>query len=188
MTGTRAQRGLSSPRIRPPSFTSRRWRWGLGALALMILGAWFAWYASTPEPLPRTDDTVNASGVAGKPSYLGMFVANNGFDRTIRIAGVKVHATTSAKFTITPLLCRQGAIGVTTDPTQFCEDIVDTEGERMSTGDSLILKVESREAAIAVIDQIHISYREDLSWDTQPAGARQAIVTMAGRSADPSAP
>jgi len=161
------------------------WRWGLVGCLAVLLVSWFTWYATTPEPLPRSDDTVNASGVAGKPIYLGMFAATDGFDRTIRIAGVRVHVTASAKVTITPLLCRQGAVGVTTDPRQFCDDVLDTEGQRLSGGDSIILKIESTEAAIAVIDQIKVAYREDLTWGTQPAGAQQAIVTMAGRpSAD----
>lgn len=157
------------------------WRWGIIGCLVVLLGSWFTWYATTPEPLPLSDDTVNASGVAGKPIYLGMFTATDGFNRTIRIAGVRVHATTSATMTITPLLCRQGAVGVTTDPAQFCDDVLDTEGERLSGGDSIILKVESSEAAIAVIDRVRVAYREDLTWGTQPAGAQQAIVTLAGR-------
>ena len=32
-----------------------------------------------------------------------------------------------------------------------------------------------------VIDQIQIAYREDIRWDTQPAGADKAIITIAGR-------
>ena len=44
-----------------------------------------------------------------------------------------------------------------------------------------MLKLESAEPAIAVIDQVRIAYREDVRWDTQPAGAQQAIITFTGR-------
>lgn len=174
---------LGAPRLPRVSLQSRGWRIGLIAAALLLVTGWFTWYATTPEDLPTSGRTVSASGVAGTPLYVGMFAAPDGFGRTLRIAGVKVHATTSAEIEVTPMLCRRGTVGVTTRPEQFCADLVDTEGARMVGGDSVVLRIESADSALAVIDQIKVAFREDVRWDTLPAGHEQAIITMAGRPA-----
>lgn len=173
-------RDLATPRTRV-SPQSRTARLLLGLVGLLLLVGWLVWYAMTPEKLPTTDKTITASGVVDTPLYVGMFAASDTFGRTLRISGVKVHATTSVDLSVTPLLCRRGTVGVTTAPEQFCADLVDPEGERLVGGDSIVLKIESAEAAVAVIDQIQIAYREDIRWDTQPAGADKAIITIAGR-------
>lgn len=169
---------LPLPRI---SLQTRTGRLAIGGVAALLLIAWFVWYAMTPEKLPTTEKTVSASGVVDTPLYVGMFAPPDGFDRTLRISGVKVHATTSADMDVTPLLCRRGTVGVTSKPDEFCSDLVNPEGERLTAGDSIVLKLESAEPGIAVVDQIRVAYREDVRWDTQPAGAQQAIVTFAGR-------
>lgn len=172
---------LGTPRVPRISLQSRGRRIIVASAALLLLVGWFIWYAMTPEDLPTSDRTVSASGVAGTPLYVGMFAAPDDFDRTLRIAGVKVHATTSAEIELTPLLCRRGTVGVTTKPEQFCADLVDTAGARMVAGDSIVLRIESEDAALAVVDRIRVAFREDVRWDTLPAGHEQAIVTMAGR-------
>lgn len=174
--------GLRAPRVLRPSWQSNRWRYSLAAGAVALLLGWLAWYAATPEDLPVSDRTVNASGVVGAPLYVGMFTAPDDFERTLRISGVKVHTTANEKIAVTPILCRRGAIGVTTEPGQFCSALVNPEGERLVAGDSIVLKVESDVPALAVIDRIRIAYREDLQWDTQQAGNHQAIVGIAGRT------
>ena len=173
--------GLRAPWLPRPSWQSKGWRYSLAAGAVTLLVGWMVWYAATPEGLPVSDRVVKASGVVDTPLYVGMFTAPDDFERTLRIAGVKVHATATEKISVTPVLCRRGAIGVTTEPDQFCNDIIDPEGERLVAGDSIVLKIESDVPALAVIDQIRIAYREDLRWDTQDAGNHQAIVTLAGR-------
>lgn len=172
---------LGSPRVPRPSFKSRFWRIGVIALAVLMFLAWFAWYATTPEDLPTDSKTANGSGVVGTPLYIGMFSAPDDFGRTLRISGVRVHATASAELDVTPVLCRRGTVGVTTQPEQFCSELVNPEGERMVGGDSILLRIESDSPAVAVIDQIEIAYREDVRWGTQPAGRQQAIVTVSGR-------
>lgn len=172
---------LGKPPLPRISLQSRFWRFTFaGAGALLLLG-WFIWYATTPEGLPTSAKTVSAPGVAGTPLYVGMFSAPDDFDRTLRISGVKVHATTSADLTVTPLLCRRGTVGVTTGPEQFCADLVDPAGQRLVGGDSIVLKFEAAEPVIAVVDQVRIAFREDVRWDTQPAGNEQAIVTFSAR-------
>ncbi|MDQ6525452.1 hypothetical protein RB608_17655 [Nocardioides sp. LHD-245] len=173
--------GLGTPRVPRPTFRSRGWRIGLLVVALALVVSWLAWYATTPEKLPVTTKVVNANGVVGTPLYVGMFAAPSDFGRAIRVSGIKVRTTSDVDLEVTPLLCRRGTIGVTTQPDQFCSDLVDPEGQRMVAGDSIVVKIASDEAALAVVDRIRVAYREDLRWDTQPAGHRQAIVTIAGR-------
>ncbi|MBU2698500.1 hypothetical protein [Pimelobacter sp. 30-1] len=172
---------LDSSRIPRPSFRSRTWRYAVLALATLLGAAWLVWYALTPEQLPVSDKALNASGVVGTPLYVGMFAPPADFGRTLRIAGVKVHTTADVKIGVTPLLCRRGTVGVTTKPEQFCAELVNPEGQRLVGGDSIVLKVDAPEAALAVIDRIRIAYREDIRWDTQAAGNHQAIVMIAGR-------
>lgn len=172
---------LGKPPLPRISLQSRFWRFIFAGAGVLLLLGWFVWYATTPEDLPTSTKTVSAPGVAGTPLYVGMFSAPDGFDRTLRISGVKVHATTSAELTVTPLLCRRGTVGVTSGPDQFCSDLVDPEGERMVGGDSIVLKLEATTPVIAVVDQLRIAYREDVRWATQPAGNEQAIVTFSAR-------
>lgn len=184
---TDEDRALRKPSLPRVSLQSRRGRILIGLAGLALLVGWLVWYAMTPEKLPTSAKTISADGVVDTPLYVGMFAAADDFDRTLRISGVKVHTTTSAELSVTPLLCRRGTVGVTTRPEQFCADLVDPEGERLVGGDSIVLKIESAEAAVAVIEQVRIAYREDIRWDTQPAGADKAIVTIAGRpEAEPS--
>lgn len=172
---------LGKPPLPRISLQSRFWRAAVAAAGVLLLVGWFFWYATTPEELPTTSKTVSAPGVAGTPLYVGVFTPPEGFDRTLRISGVKVHATTSADITVTPLLCRRGTVGVTTGPEQFCSDLVNPEGERLVAGDSIVLRFETDQPVIAVVDQVKIAYREDVRWDTQPAGNEQVIVTFSAR-------
>lgn len=172
---------LGKPPLPRASLQSRFWRLTVAVAGALLLVGWFVWYATTPEDLPTSSKTVSAPGVAGTPLYVGMFTAPDDFDRTLRISGVKVHATTSADITVTPLLCRRGTVGVTTGPEQFCSDLVNPEGERFVGGDSIVLRFEATQPVIAVVDQVRIAYREDVRWDTQPAGNEQVIVTFSAR-------
>jgi hypothetical protein len=176
------ERELDTSRVPRPSLQSRAWRIAACALALALALTWLVWYAITPEKLPVSTKVVNANGVVGTPLYVGMFAAPGDFGRTLRISGVKVHTTSDVRLKVTPLLCRRGTVGVTTAPDQFCADLVDPEGQRLVGGDSIVVRVEADDAALAVIDRVRIAYREDIRWDTQPAGNQQAIVTIAGRS------
>jgi hypothetical protein len=174
-------RALGAPGLPRPSLQSKGWRFTLVGAAVVLLLGWLVWYAATPEELPTSDRTVSASGVVDVPLFVGMFTAGDEFDRTLRVSGVKVHTSANERISVTPLLCRRGTVGVTTDPDQFCSEMVNPEGERFVAGDSIVLKVESAKPALAIIDRIRIAYREDIRWDTQPAGNHQAIISIAGR-------
>lgn len=178
---TKNDRGLRAPGLPKPSWQAKGWRYGAIAAAVALVVTWLVWYAATPEELPVSDRTVNANGTAGRPLYIGMFRPPSDFERTLRMSGVKVHATSNQEVRIRPLLCRRGAVGVTTDPEQFCSELLDPAGERLTAGDSIVLEIESDTAASAAIDRIRIAYREDVRWDTQPAGNAGAVVLIAAR-------
>lgn len=175
------RRGLGAPGLPRPSWQRKRWRYGIIVTTVALLVAWVVWYATTPSKLPVEDKVVTANTVVATPIYVGMFTAPGDFDRTLRVAGIKTRTTANAAIKVTPVLCRRGTVGVTTDLAQFCSDMVNPEGQRLVAGDTIVLRVESDSPAVAIIDRIRIAYREDIRWDTQPAGNQQAIVTVAGR-------
>ncbi len=172
---------LDAPPVPRPSWQSRRWRLTVIGAATALALAWVIWYAMTPESLPTNDKVVQANGIVGTPLYVGMFAAPDDLGRAIRISGVKVQTSADVKLEVTPLLCRRGTVGVTTKPEQFCTELINPEGQRLVSGDSIVVKVESATPALAIVDRVRIAYREDIRWDTQPAGNKQAIVTIAGR-------
>lgn len=158
-----------------------RWATAIGAvLVLVVMLGVMAWYATSPDPLPTSDRTVPASTSVGQPIYVGVFRGGSGFDRTLSLSGVKVHTTSSTELTVTPLLCRDGAVGVTSDPQAFCTELVNPEGERLTPNDSIVLEVTSNEPAVAVIDPVRLAFREHLQWATLPAGSGAIVRVLAG--------
>lgn len=172
---------LEAPHLPRPRRQSRLWRWAPPVLAVALLVGWVAWYVTTPEDLPTDDQAVAATGIVGQPLYVGMFTAPTGFNRALHMSGVKVHATASAKPTITPLLCRHGTIGVTTEPDQFCASLDDPAGQRLSTGDSIVLEVQSDQTVVVDVDRIRIAFQEGLRWGTKPAGHASAAISLIER-------
>lgn len=150
----------------------------LVAVAAFLPLSWIAWFANTPPGLTTNSRQASGSSVAGTPLYVGMYNAPSGFDRTIRVTGIKVDATASAETTIVPLLCRGGAVGVTTRPDQFCRELIDPSGETFGAEDSVVLEVDSAEAARVEIDRIRIGFHQDLRSATLPAGIAGAALTF----------
>ncbi|MDE0775413.1 MAG: hypothetical protein OSB43_03940 [Nocardioides sp.] len=158
----------------------RRRGWGIVSVLIAVLGAvgLIVWYAQHPTPLPTEDRTVAASTPVGEPVYVG--VANGLEGRTLNLSGVKVHTTSNTDVSVTPLLCRDGRLEATTDPTAFCDDLVNPEGQSFDASDSIVLKVVSPEPAIAVVDPVRLGFREGLQAGTFPTGAG-AIVRVLSR-------
>ena len=151
---------------------------GLGIAALLAAVA--TWYVNSPADLPTSTSPVQAATTTGRPVYLGMFAGDRGFDRTLHLSGVKVHITANTEVEATPYLCRDGSIAVTTDPEAFCGELVNPEGQTFEPGDSIVLRISSDEAAIAVVDAVRLGFREGVQWGTQEAGSA-AIVTIQPR-------
>lgn len=151
--------------------------WLLVATVVAIIAGWFLTH---PEELPLSDETIRASTPVGQPVYVGVFAPTAESGRTLHLSGVKVRTTSNVEVTVTPLLCKGGTVGVTTEPESFCTELVNPEGENLAPGDSIVLEVTCELPAIAVIDRIRLGYREGLQSATQEAGSA-AIVTVVAR-------
>lgn len=146
---------------------------GLSVLAVAV--ALSVWHATSPRALPTTSELVAASTPIGAPVYVGVFHGGAGFDRTLELSGVKVHTTSNTQVAVTPLLCRDGAIAVTTDPAAFCSELIDPAGQPLTAADSIVLEVSGEQAAVAVVDPVRLAFREGLQWATLPAGAGAVV-------------
>jgi len=151
----------------------------IGAILAVVAVAFAVWFAHNPPGLPTTDEPVSVNTPVDQPVYVGVFTPAADFDRTLSLSGVKVHTTSNTEVEVVPLLCRQGTVGVTSEPDTFCQDLVNPEGQTFGAGDAIVLEVTSDVAAIAVIDRVRLGFREGLRWGTEPAGAG-AVVRVLG--------
>ncbi|GAB3259795.1 hypothetical protein [Nocardioides dilutus] len=159
---------------------SRWWVWLVWLVCFAVFVAVVRYVTTHPEELPTSDRLVTASTPVGRPVYLGMFQANADFGRTLDISGIKVFAVSTVPVTITPRLCRGGALGVTSDAALFCAELVDTEGASMTAGDQVMLEVTADEPGVVTIERIRVAYRDRLQCATQFAGS-PAVVTIVSR-------
>jgi hypothetical protein len=158
-----------------------RWPvWVAALVGLAVLVVTVGYVTTHPDELPTSDRVVTASTPAGRPVYVGMFQANADFGRTLDISGVKVFAVSTVPVTITPRLCRGGALGVTTEASLFCSELVATEGATMTSGDQVMLVVTGEQPGTVSIERVRIAYRDRLQWATHFAGS-PAVVTILSR-------
>jgi hypothetical protein len=154
----------------------------VGWVAVLVVaaaaGGGGVWFVTHPGELETSDRTVEAMTPVGQPVYLGVF-APTGFDRTLRLSGVKVHTTSTVEVEVVPLLCHGGTIGVTSDPSTFCSDLVNPEGESFGPGDSIVLRVTGDSAGAAAIDRVRLGYREGIQVATQEAGEPSVVSILA---------
>jgi hypothetical protein len=154
-------------------------RWAVVGALVLALAVVVAWYSAHPPVLATSTDTRRASTPVDTPVYVGMYAAAR--DRTLSVDGVKVHATANTEVEVAPLLCKGGALVVTSDPEAFCRELVAPAGERLEPGDSVVVEVRADVPAVVVLDRVRIGYQEGIRAATQPAGVENAIVTVLGR-------
>lgn len=145
-------------------------------VALFVVGVLLLWWYTThPAELETSDDPVSASTPAGGPVYIGVVVPAADFGRTLHLAGVKVSTVSDTPVTVTPLLCRGGTVKVTTTPEPFCTELVDPQGEPLSAGSAIVLRLEAEEPGTARVDRVRLAYRDGLQWATQEAGSPATV-------------
>lgn len=166
----------TAPNRRGPS--RRTTNIALVAAAIVLPLSWLVWFVTTPPDFSTNSRQASGATIAGTPLYVGMYNAPSGFDRTIRVTGVKVQARASTDATVVPLLCRDGAVGVTTRPEQFCAELVDPAGQEFRTGDSLVIEVDAADAARVEVDRIRVGFQQDIRSATLPAGIAGATLTF----------
>ncbi len=148
-------------------------------VAGVLLLGWLLWFVRTPDDLPTEGRTATAAGVVGTPIYVGMFSPDPDFDRTLHLS--KVTADHEPDLEITPLLCRAGTLGVTTEPEQFCSELLAIDGATLTAGDSIVLRVEAGQPVSATVGRIVVDFRDGMSWGAKPAGIDGAKVRFVAR-------
>jgi len=148
----------------------------LWLLVVAVVLAVVAWYVTHPPSLPRSEETVTASAPAGEAVYAPTVDSR----RTIRIREVAVTTEGDLPVEVTSLVCKGGAINVTSDPATFCTSLVDAEGATVSPGDVLVLELTSSVPGEAVVDRVRLSYRDGLQWATQEVGPQVEVTFLGG--------
>lgn len=142
----------------------------LGAILTAVV-----YYVARPVPLVLDTAEVTASVPAGQSVYVGVYATGADFGRTLHLSGVRVHTTSTSELTVVPLLCRNGSVSVTVAPRGMCEELVDPQGQDLTSGDEIVLQVTGSTAAQAVIDPVRLVFREGLRWGYLPAGAAAIV-------------
>lgn len=146
----------------------------LGAAALLGLAGWFV----THPPAPSTSGPDLRAGVpVGRSVYLGVYTPQSGGGRTLHLSRVEVGSTGDAS--IEALVCRGGALGVTTAPDSFCRRLVPARGTALGPEDQLVLRVTSDSEGSVRVSRPRLTYRDGVRWGTSEAGHRATVTFLA---------
>jgi len=170
---------LEVPRRQKPEKRSKLWRILVILATLAIAVGWLIWFLRTPDDLPTTDRSADGAGVVDQPLYVGMFAVGDGFDRTITITDIEVDVEADGDVEVTPQLCRDGSLSVTTDPSGWCPELEDPKDQEFTAGDSIVLVVTASEPADVEIDRLRISFRDGIRWGDKDAGLEGATLSFA---------
>ena len=170
---------LEVPRRQRPTNRSKLWRVLIILATLGLAIGWAIWFLRTPGDLPTEDRSAEGTGVVDQEVYVGMLAVGDDFDRTLRISEISVDVSPDDDVEVTPLICRDGSLSVTTDADSYCAALDEPDGADFSDGDSIVLAVSASAATEVEIGQIEISFREGIKWGTEPAGLEGATLTFA---------
>jgi len=149
----------------------RRWPWWGWIPVAAIFIAVFVWWALHPDGLPREDGEIEISVAAGQTAYVGLIGReSDGEPREIDIRDVTFD-TSADGLELEALICRDGAIGSTTDPGEFCAEVVEAQGSLTLGGDDqLIVAITGSDSALIRVNEVDISYRDGLQFGTDSTG------------------
>lgn len=149
----------------------RRWPWwGWIPVGAVLIGV-FIWWALNPKELPHQDGQIEISVKAGQTAYVGLIGRDNaGEEREIDVREVEFN-TSGGELDIEAMICRNGAIGSTTNPDQFCSEVVEAEGALVLGGnDQLIAAITGSEPGTITVEDAEISYRDGLQFGSSSTG------------------
>ncbi len=149
---------------------------GTAGLAALLF-VW--WFVTNPSALPTREGHVTAVTTAGRPVYVGVWSAPGDFGRTLDVAGVRLRADATVEVDLEALLCREGSVGVTSDPEPFCRQLVDPAGTTLRPGDSLVVRVVADEPGAVYLDRPTVVFREGPRWGTSQAGTEAVLAVVA---------
>jgi hypothetical protein len=159
MTDARTPRSLQVRR-------SRGRMVALGGVVAAVAAAFAVWFVTHPPALPVPDEPVAVSVPLFQPVYVGVYDGEDG--RTLHISEVSLNIEGEA--TVALMVCRDGAISVTSEPAAFCTSLDDATGATVEPGDALVLEISEDESGEATIHPTDLSYRDGVRWGTQPVG------------------
>lgn len=157
-----------------------RWLWLPAAAALLAVAGW---WVTHPAELP-TSGSVTTSVPEGGTTYVGVLGGDGDTERDLHLRGVEIIGDDGGTgATWQALVCRDGSVGQTTDPEQFCAEVVPAEGVTMRLADDqLILAVTAGDAGSVSVEPMQVSYRDGLQWATQPAGPSVSVEVLESTS------
>ena len=158
---------------------TRRWPWWGWVPVAAVFIAVFVWWALHPEELPDNEGEIDISVKAGQTAYVGL-IGRDGIEdrREIDIREVSFD-TADDEAELEAMICRDGAIGSTTDPEQFCTEVVEAEGSLVLGGeDQLIVAITGSKAGTVTVDAVDISYRDGLQFGTSSTGPKIVVYVV----------
>jgi hypothetical protein len=142
-----------------------RWWWVPAGLAVLAL---LGWWMTHPSALP----TGNGASAVARVDQAMAFGMRGEEGRTIHVRSVKVTwkgKPPGAEWTA--YVCRDGAIGTSTDPEKWCRKLVKAEGATLDFGtDQLVISIAASRPQRLQVDDVLVSYREGIQWGTHPIG------------------
>ena len=148
---------------------SRRWLVVLVCLVAVVAGG--AWYSTHPSALPTPPGPVEATTPAGSPIYVGIYTPDPDGGRTLTVRDLDVDPLSdTVPVSVIGLVCKDGSVGVTTDPSAFCGDLVRAEGESVGPGDVLVVQVYGETPGMVELDRVRLTFREGLRWGSAEVG------------------
>lgn len=176
---TMSSSSLEVPRRHQPGKRSKLWRIVIVLATVGVAIGWLIWFLRTPDGLPTSTQSATGAGVVDQEVYVGMFAVGDDFDRTLQISEISVDVSPDDGVEVTPLICRNGSISVTTDADSYCEELDSAEDADFSDGDSIVLAVSASAPADVEIGRIEVSFRDGIRWGTEEAGIEGATLTFA---------
>jgi hypothetical protein len=139
----------------------------LGVVVAAVAAAFAVWFVTHPPALPAPAEPVAVSVPLFQPVYVGVYDGEEA-DRTLHISEVSFDVEGEA--TVALMVCRDGAISVTSEPETFCTSLEEADGATVEPGDALVLEISEDESGEATIQPAEVSYRDGVQWGTQSVG------------------
>lgn len=158
----------------------RRWLRWLWVPSLFVALAMGLWWMGHPADLPTDDRRVSATTKTGQSVYLAVIGAQyDDTRRNLEIDHVDLPITSGDSNDVDVLawICKSGSIAQTSDPSRFCREVIEAEGNPfyLGGGDQLMIEVTSESPGTVEIGPVRLAFREGLQRGTLPVGSTYAV-------------
>lgn len=150
-----------------------RWTRWLWVPVILALAGFAAWWMTHPEALPSSSDSLDAQTKAGQTIYIGV-TNDDDIDgsRELHVRDVTFKKQTRGAVDVVALICHDGSINTTADPSPFCDSVENAKDAtfQLGGGDQLVISVTAESSQIVSLQDITLSFREGLQWGTERIG------------------